>query len=151
MDEEPEDTGAAAGIIEPPVAGMLDPLKAGFLDPLVAGMLDPLKAGFLDPLKAGFLDPLAAGMLDPLKAGFLDPLVAGIIELVCAEAYARVERMKALKIIVVVGCGNVSMKNAYSFARLREPVPPEKKQWSETIHGRFGYMFDPPKRYYAVL
>jgi hypothetical protein len=79
---------------------MVDPLNAGLLDPLEAGILDPVKAGFLDPVKAGFLDPLVAGLLDPLKAGFLDPLVAGI--LVCAEANARVERMNAVKIIVVL-------------------------------------------------
>jgi hypothetical protein len=72
--EPPEEAGAAAG--EPPVAGLLDPVNAGLLD------------------------PVNAGLLDPVKAGFLDPLVAGV--LVCAEAHARVERMNAVKIIVVL-------------------------------------------------
>jgi mannose/fructose/N-acetylgalactosamine-specific phosphotransferase system component IID len=100
QEPEPDEAGAAAGMVDPLKAGFLDPLAAGILDPLKAGFLDPLAAGILDPLKAGFLDPLAAGMLDPLKAGFLDPLVAGI--LVCAEANVRVERMNAVKIIVVL-------------------------------------------------
>ena len=53
-----------------------------------------------EPPVAGLLDPVNAGLLDPVKAGFLDPLVAGV--LVCAEAHARVERMNAVKIIVVL-------------------------------------------------